>query len=125
MTGPVPGRPLCQLSEIEDGEARGFGVPGAALGQPDQAEIRILVARRGTAAFGYVNRCPHLGTPLDLLPDRFMDFNQEYLKCSTHGALFRVETGDCISGPCHGDRLAPVALTLADGVVSLSDPRAG
>jgi nitrite reductase/ring-hydroxylating ferredoxin subunit len=37
--------------------------------------------------------------------------------CSTHGALFRVEDGVCLAGPCQGDRLEPYPIVVRDGVV--------
>ncbi len=103
--------PLCRLEEIEDGTARGF-----VLGDPRQPE-RLLVYRKGSRVWGYVNRCPHIGTPLDMSPDRFMDFTERYLKCATHGALFEPETGLCISGPCHGDSLEEIELRVEDGQI--------
>ncbi|MBC67605.1 MAG: Rieske, partial [Acinetobacter sp.] len=44
------------------------------------------------------------------------DQDREYIQCSTHGALFSVETGECISGPCLGDFLEKVNLEVhSDG----------
>ena len=83
---------LCALADIEDGEARGFEVPGIEGGP------LILVARQGGHVYGYVNSCPHLGAPMDWAPDKFMDPTGEYLRCATHGAMFVVETGHCVWG---------------------------
>jgi nitrite reductase/ring-hydroxylating ferredoxin subunit len=55
--------------------------------------------------YAYVNRCPHVGTPLDLWPNEFFTEDGLALVCSTHGALFAPASGDCIAGPCAGDRL--------------------
>lgn len=65
----------------------------------------------------YVNACPHLGIPLEPLPDRFLDGAGRHFVCSTHGARFRVEDGFCIAGPCTGDRLEAVPARLEDGVI--------
>lgn len=102
---------LCAVTDIPDGEARGF-----RLGAGDD-RIDILIARRGSAVHGYVNACPHVGSPLDWTPDRFMSLDGRYLQCATHGALFRVEDGECVRGPCAGAFLRPVALTVIDGQV--------
>jgi len=112
---PVPGDPLCRLDEIPDGQARGF------LSGEGTAQRRLLVARRGDAVFGYLNRCPHVGVPLDWTPDRFMSLDGLYLQCATHGALFRVADGFCVQGPCAGRSLQPVAVTVRDGAVHLVD----
>ncbi|MEX0758486.1 MAG: Rieske 2Fe-2S domain-containing protein, partial [Tistlia sp.] len=104
--GLTPGLPLCRLEEIEDGEGKGF-----VLGEgSDRREI--VVVREGSRVYGYVNSCPHVGTPLELQPDRFMSADGSYILCRTHGALFEIETGRCIAGPCAGQSLTPVELEL-------------
>lgn len=107
--------PLCRLEEIEDGEARGFDLGRGA--EPRE----ILVLRQGAAVFGYVNACPHLGVPLEFLPDRFLTADGRFLLCATHGAIFRKEDGFCLAGPCSGQALRPVPLRLdAEGRVFLA-----
>ena len=101
---------LCAAADIAEGAARGFE---DAAADP----LRIVLARRGGRLFAYRNACPHLGTPLNLLPDRFLDRNGEYLLCRTHGAIFRVEDGLCLAGPCRGARLDPIAVAERDGLV--------
>jgi nitrite reductase/ring-hydroxylating ferredoxin subunit len=68
-----------------------------------------------------VNRCPHVGTPLDWAPDEFMDRAGRHLMCSTHGALFEVEDGRCVAGPCQGDRLEPFPIAVREGVIHALD----
>jgi nitrite reductase/ring-hydroxylating ferredoxin subunit len=104
---------LCRLEEIEDGEGRGF-----SLGEGTEA-VDIVVVREGERVYGYVNSCPHTGTPLDWTPDQFMSEDGGHILCATHGALFRIENGHCLAGPCMGDSLtaAPVALDGAGRVV--------
>lgn len=108
-------RVLCRLDEIEENSARGFVV------QRDGEELRVLVARREGRAYGYLNVCPHRGTTLDWMPDQFMSLDRRYLQCATHAALFELETGACVDGPCRGQSLAPVALEVVDGEVRLSE----
>ena len=100
------GTGLCHLDDIEDGEGKGFAI------ERDGEPIDIFVLREGSRVYGYVNSCPHLGTPLDWTADRFMSESGDFVHCSTHGALFQIEDGTCIAGPCAGDSLEPVALTL-------------
>jgi nitrite reductase/ring-hydroxylating ferredoxin subunit len=104
---------LCRLEEIPDGTARGF-VLGRGAGR-----LEIFVVRRGSAALGYLNACPHVGTPLDLVPDQFMTEDGRHLVCATHGALFRIEDGFCVDGPCQGLHLTPVAVRVDAGLVTL------
>ena len=63
---PDPGTELCALEEIPDGQARQF-----AFGDgPDT--FRLLVLRSGEQVWGYINKCPHFGVPLNVEPDRFL-----------------------------------------------------
>jgi nitrite reductase/ring-hydroxylating ferredoxin subunit len=83
------------------------------------AKLRLTRQGRAVDAFvvhaddgfhAYVNRCPHVGTPLDLWPNEFLSDDGRLIVCSTHGALFEPATGRCIGGPCVGDRLTPLAV---------------
>ncbi len=107
---PQAPRALCRLDEIPDGGAKGFPpAPGGFTG--------LLAVRLGDAVFVYVNSCPHIGTPLDWTPDRFLSADGRRIVCATHGAEFQIADGLCIRGPCHGDRLEPVAVQIRDGTI--------
>lgn len=111
---------LCRLDDIEDGEGKGF-----VLGEGTMRR-EILVVREEEAVYGYENVCPHAGTPLDWEPDRFMSADGSYLMCHTHGALFRIEDGYCVAGPCAGMSLTPVVVRLAeDGAIHLAPTAEG
>ena len=73
--------------------------------------------RQGALARVYVNSCPHLGVPLDWAPDRFLSRDGSLIVCATHGAVFRIENGACLHGPCYGDRLEPVTVYVKDGTL--------
>lgn len=102
---------LCRLDELDDPGSAGF-----TIGPPEQPR-RIMVVRRGDAVYGYRNSCPHLGAPLDWQGGRFLDRERRFLLCSMHGATFRIDDGYCLGGPCAGDSLGAVPLTLSDGAV--------
>jgi nitrite reductase/ring-hydroxylating ferredoxin subunit len=103
-------RPLCRLEELPDGAARGFGpAPGGFTG--------LFAVRRGDAVVVYVNSCPHIGTPLEWIADRFLSHDGSLIVCATHGAEFRIADGECIRGPCFGDRLEPVMTEIRDGII--------
>ena len=104
-------RVLCRLDDIADGDSRGFApAPGAFTG--------LFAVRRGARVFVYVNSCPHLGLPLDPAPNRFLDAKRAAIVCSAHGARFRVEDGECFSGPCYGESLEAVVVRVdAEGRV--------
>ncbi|MGH7277824.1 MAG: Rieske (2Fe-2S) protein [Candidatus Rokuibacteriota bacterium] len=71
----------------------------------------------------WVNRCAHVGTPLDLWPNEFLAEDGRTLVCATHGALYEPDTGRCTAGPCVGDTLErlPVRRDGADVIVGCPD----
>jgi len=108
-------RVICRLSDIADPGARGF-----TLGRGDWP-LRGFVVRENDNVWGYVNRCPHAGHPLNLQPHRFLTPGRELILCSSHGALFDRQTGFCIAGPCGGQSLTSVPLTVDAGYVMLAE----
>jgi len=108
-------RVVCRLSELDGGGARGFTIGGAAW------PLRGLVVRVGDRVYGYLNRCPHAGHPLDLRPQQFLTPDGTLILCSSHGALFEKASGFCVAGPCAGRSLSPVPLQVRCGFVMLAD----
>ncbi len=109
----IPEQVLCSLDELGDPASRGFSVRWG------ENRLEMFVVRRGDDVFGYRNNCPHTGAPLDWSPDDFLDADGIFIQCAMHGALFSVENGYCVLGPCAGQSLSRVPLTLRDGFVSL------
>lgn len=97
---------LCRLEEIEDGEGKSLELQDAG------GRRELVVLRDGAAVHGYLNTCPHLGVPLEMVPDRFMNAAGTHVICRTHGALFEPATGYCISGPCAGQSLTPIGVVV-------------
>jgi nitrite reductase/ring-hydroxylating ferredoxin subunit len=114
--GDFGGRFLCRLADIPEGGGKGFW-----FGE-DIARFGVFLIRRGDTAWAYVNSCPHRGTPLDWLPDRFLDRDGRHILCATHGALFRIADGFCLSGPCAGARLRPVEIVRRGAEIFLAGP---
>ena len=107
---------LCRVEEMPERAARGFRFGSGT-------DLRaVLLVRQDGALYGYINSCPHLGTPLDFLPDRFLDREGRHLLCSTHGARFRVSDGFCIEGPCEGKSLEPIGLRVERGTILMVTP---
>jgi nitrite reductase/ring-hydroxylating ferredoxin subunit len=107
---------LCAVAALRDGAAALVGDKNAP------AHERILLVRRGERVAGFVNTCPHTGLPLDWKPDRLAIGDGAYLRCSHHGAVFRVDDGVCVAGPCLGESLVGVTLHIADGIVFMAEP---
>ena len=105
------GDPICRLEDIPDGEGKGIVV------QTRAGEREIMIIRKGNRVFGYLNSCPHAWVQLDGSPDRFMNRDRSHIMCATHGAMFDIETGRCIAGPCLGDHLMAFPVTVRDGTI--------
>ena len=113
------GRGVCRLEDIDDPGSKGISVTISEQLQD------IFIVRQGDNVYGYLNSCPHTGGPLDWTPDRFLDLDGKYIQCSMHAALFRIDDGRCIAGPCNGDRLTPVAVKVDAGLVCLDQSAGG
>ena len=108
-------RVICPLHELADPGARGF-----TMGEGDWP-LRGFVVRRGGNVHAYVNHCPHAGFPLNWNPDAFLAPDAPLILCAMHGALFEIETGLCLSGPCDGLRLRTLPVRVVRGYVMLDD----
>jgi nitrite reductase/ring-hydroxylating ferredoxin subunit len=112
------GIPVCRLEEIPDGGSRGFTLRLA------DGPHEIFLVRSVDRVYAYQNRCPHTGAPLDWVPDRFLSLDGRHIQCATHAALFRIEDGACLAGPCNGQGLASVPVNISGGVVRVDPGRA-
>ncbi|MDV3238761.1 MAG: Rieske (2Fe-2S) protein [Gammaproteobacteria bacterium] len=117
MPDTAPLLRLCRFDELADPDSRGFAVQTAA-GPED-----IFIVRRGAQVFAYVNHCPHTGSPLDWLPDQFLSLDRRLIQCAMHAALFRIEDGRCVAGPCAGRALTPVSVTVEGGWILVRGER--
>ena len=100
---------LGPLELIADGAARNFVL------QIGEGFFHGFVVRRGGEVRGYVDRCPHAGLPLAQKLDDYLTPTGDLIACSWHGALFDIDSGACVGGPCAGAALRPWPVVLADG----------
>jgi nitrite reductase/ring-hydroxylating ferredoxin subunit len=106
-------RVICPLHELADPGAKGF-----TMGTGDWP-LRGFVVRRGGIVRAYVNHCPHAGFPLNWQPDAFLAPDAPLILCVMHGALFEIESGACVAGPCAGKSLRPLPVCVQRGYVML------
>jgi nitrite reductase/ring-hydroxylating ferredoxin subunit len=69
--------------------------------------------------YAYLNRCAHIGIELDWNAGEFFDESGLYLICTTHGAIYLPDSGECVDGPCRGRRLQRLDIEERDGSVYL------
>ncbi len=109
--GPGIGDVLCSIDDIENGEAK-------ELSFRSRNELYdIFIQKHDGNIYAYVNVCPHAGTPLNMEEGRFMEKSGKYLMCHTHGALFQLDDGLCVAGPCNGARLQAVAIKVEKSLI--------
>jgi nitrite reductase/ring-hydroxylating ferredoxin subunit len=101
---------LCSEAEIGEEQAKGFTI------NPD---LQIFVVRKDGLISVFENRCPHLGIPLEMMPNQFLDRDKSFIQCSTHGALFQIDNGFCVAGPCSGASLRQFTFVLRDGNIHI------
>lgn len=90
--------------------------------QTETGEKPAFAVRYRGRAHAYLNRCAHVHVELDWNGGGFFDISGLYLVCSTHGAAYRPETGECVGGPCRGQRLTKLEIEeQADGIYLLNE----
>lgn len=100
---------LCDTTDIEDDSSKGFTI----------GEDNIFAVKKDNQIYVYQNKCPHLGVELNWLEDQFLDSEGALIHCTTHGALFLIEDGECVSGPCLGEKLVAIPFTIKNGEIHL------
>ncbi|MDH3342450.1 MAG: Rieske 2Fe-2S domain-containing protein [Gammaproteobacteria bacterium] len=104
--------PLCSIHDIPDPGSKSFHVT------IDEKPVDIFVVRKDSACYGFINSCPHTGVNLEWHEDQFLDSEQQFIQCTSHGALFEIDTGHCIHGPCLGDHLSAINIkVIADMII--------
>ncbi len=112
----APGEWRCPVASVPPGSTAAF-----TLDCGGRAVKGFVVNFEGLYA-AFVNRCAHVGTPLDLWPNEFFTEDGRALVCSTHGALYEPDTGFCTAGPCAGDRLTALPLRVEGDTLVVHAP---
>jgi nitrite reductase/ring-hydroxylating ferredoxin subunit len=86
-------------------------------------EDAAFLVRHGETVRAYRNVCPHMGRPLNWAPDRFLTRAGDLIMCSAHGAIFDIESGACVGGPCPGRALVSIPAHVDAGKVVVYLPR--
>ncbi len=100
-----------QLDELDDPGCREF-----QIGEGDWP-LRGFVVRKGDDVFAYQNVCMHVGHPLNWKPDGFLTKDGSKIMCSSHGAIYEIESGECVAGPCPGKKLRKIEMEVRGGVI--------
>lgn len=114
-SAPAGGAVLCAFGDIPCAGSK------SVLVTTPNGEFPVLLVRRSDALHAYVNACPHQYLPLDYRSDRLLSADGTKLVCSSHGAVFEADTGECIGGPAQGCALDPVPVVVGiDGKIRIA-----
>lgn len=102
---------LCPVDTLADPGARNFVL------QIEEAFFHGFLVRKGDQVHGFVDRCPHAGLPLARALDQYLTPDKQLITCSWHGALFQLEDGKCVGGPCSGASLTAWPVKVEAGMV--------
>lgn len=87
-----------------------------AFGQP----ARGFVLRYRDQLVAFRDLCPHWSVPLGAGADgagaqpQILDATGQEIICLTHGARFDPLGGECLEGPCEGERLEPLEVEVEE-----------
>ncbi|MGN3966039.1 Rieske (2Fe-2S) protein [Burkholderia gladioli] len=100
---------LVRVDALPDPGARGFDPDG--LGRDT-----LFVVRRGAEVRAYLDACPHFfgETQMAWRKDAYLNGDGTRIVCHAHGAQFDIASGECLLGPCLGQRLTPVEIDVTD-----------
>lgn len=115
MTQASTDRLLCRFDDLPDGRSRGFDPLG-------EGRDTMFIVRQGDAIHAYRNACPHYDRArMAWKKNEFLNGDHSRIMCAAHGAEFAIETGECLIGPCLGQRLTPLQVEVRSGEVWLTE----
>jgi len=104
---------LCHVSDISDPGSKEFSI------QSGRKTIDLFVAHKDSQFYAYINSCPHTGATLNWQEDQFLDMDSAFIHCSVHDALFEIDSGYCVSGPCSGQSMQELELIIENQEIYL------
>lgn len=104
---------LCSIHEISDPGSKEFEL------KINDTPLNCFVVHHDTQFYAYQNTCPHTGAPLNWQPDQFLDRDMRLIQCAVHDALFEIDSGYCVAGPCSGQTLKALTLEIEEDDIIL------
>ena len=102
---------LIATKDLEEGTSRGIEIDNNFL----------FAIKKDDLYHVYWNICPHIGTPLEWQEDQFLDDDGELIRCATHGALFEINSGKCLAGPCIGKKLHKIPFEISNDMIIVKE----
>ncbi len=114
----MPGREItvARADELEDGRSVKFTF--AVAGEHREG----FVIRHEGRFYAYRNECRHIPMTMDWVENRFLSTDGCHIQCATHGALYEIDTGECVAGPPAGQSLHRLEVCIVDGEIIVTVP---
>ena len=96
---------LATLGEISDPGSKGLSI------NLEDGKLELFIVKKDSQIKVYKNSCPHTHGPLDL--------DNNHIQCANHGAMFEINSGLCIYGPCKAESLTALPFTIRDDSIFL------
>ncbi len=113
------GEMICLLEALPSHQAKRFQIrcsdilPFVGMNADPEDYLSAFVLRKDEHIVAYLNRCAHLPMEMDWNPGIFFDEDFSHIVCSTHYALYEIDTGICVHGPCpKGAKLIPLRVQV-------------
>ena len=87
----------------------------------DNTPSDLLVFSNSGQVRVYRNACPHQGRRLDYAPGKVLCKDGKLI-CPAHGAVFAIDDGLCLQGPCQGESLQALACEAVPGGIRVYWP---
>ncbi|QMU61901.1 MAG: Rieske 2Fe-2S domain-containing protein [Gammaproteobacteria bacterium] len=105
---------IATVDEIADPGSKGLSI------NQEGTKLELFIVKKDAKIVVYQNSCPHTQGPLDWTADQFLDMDSNYIMCANHGALFEINTGLCVYGPCKAESLKTLPFMIKDGDIYLT-----
>lgn len=99
-----------RTTDIPENGSKGFECNGE----------KYFAVKKDNSIYIYKNACPHIGVALEWVEDQFLDSSKTMIQCANHGALFVIESGACVAGPCSGQKLTAAKFSIQNDLIFLS-----
>lgn len=105
---------ICTTDRLTDPGSYGFEI------EFNGEAVEGFIVQHNGQFFAYRNSCPHTGAPLDWVEHQFLDMDGSLIQCAVHDARFYIDTGECVFGPCPGESLRKLDISVDGGKIYLT-----
>jgi len=105
---------LCQVQDFEHESVK-------KVVHPSKEGLDLILIKNDQDFYAYHNICPHFSVQLDNAKGQFFTYDNQWIMCAHHSAMFEIKTGLCIDGPCKANSLVQESVYIEDGNIYLKN----